>query len=270
MTFTIAQFQTSVYEDKNKNIEQMEVLFERHLKKKRIDLVSFPEMFTTPYETALFPKYAEPEGGESWQRCSQLAKKYGVYFAAGSMPEIDEAGKIYNTAYIFDRQGRQIGKHRKVHLFDVDIQGGQYFKESDTLSPGNQPTVFQTEFGPMGICICYDLRFPELSRCMVDQGAKVILVPASFNLTTGPIHWELLFRQRAIDNQCYYLGTSSARNPKASYQSWGHTIAVSPWGEVLHQLGQDAGMQMTEIDLDYVDAIRQQLPLLAARRRDLY
>ena len=107
--------------------------------------------------------------------------------------------------------------NKKMHLFDIDIKGGQYFKESDTLTAGDQVTVFDTEFGKIGLCICFDFRFPELARQMVDKGAKVILVPAAFNMTTGPAHWELLFRQRAVDNQIFTLGTAPARNEREEY-----------------------------------------------------
>ena len=170
---------------------------------------------------------------------------------------------------MFDREGRQIAKHRKAYLFDVDIKGGQYFKESDTLTAGDSCTVFDTEFGKIGICICFDLRFPELSRMMVQRGAKVILVPAAFNRTTGPAHWELLFRARAVDNQCFYLGTSTARNEQADYVAWGHSLCVSPWGEILGELGAEEGILESDLDLEQVERIRSELPLLAALRTDI-
>ena len=150
---------------------------------------------------------------------------------------------IFITLPMFlTRNGHQIGKHRKMHLFDIDVKGGQYFKESDTLTPGDQVTVFDTEFGKMGLCICYDFRFPELARLMVDEGAQVIIVPAAFNMTTGPLHWELMFRQRAVDNQVYTIGAAPARDLNAGYHSWGHSIAVSPWGEYPGADGRAGGV----------------------------
>ena len=195
--------------------------------------------------------------------------RYQVYLSAGSVPESDKAGNVYNTAYVFDREGRQIAKHRKVHLFDIDVKGGQRFKESDTLTAGDKSTVFGTEFGPMGLCICYDFRIPELARRMVLDGARVILVPAAFNMTTGPAHWEILFRSRAVDNQVFTFGTAPARDMDASYHSWGHSIAVSPWGTVLNQMEAEGGMQITSINLDEVEQVREQLPLLKHRMADL-
>lgn len=117
------------------------------------------------------PSTQSPAAAPPGQTLSRLAKRYQVYLSAGSVPESDKAGNVYNTAYVFDREGRQIAKHRKVHLFDIDVKGGQRFKESDTLTAGDKSTVFGTEFGPMGLCICYDFRFPELARRMVLDGA---------------------------------------------------------------------------------------------------
>lgn len=264
----VIQLQMQVKETKDEGLKALEASLEK-IRDKQPDLVCIGEMFHCPYETSSFPVYAEKEGGESWQFLSNLAKKYGIYLSAGTMPEVDDNGKVYNTAYVFDREGRQIAKHRKAYLFDVDIKGGQYFKESDTLTAGDSCTVFDTEFGKIGICICFDLRFPELSRMMVQRGAKVILVPAAFNRTTGPAHWELLFRARAVDNQCFYLGTSTARNEQADYVAWGHSLCVSPWGEILGELGAEEGILESDLDLEQVERIRSELPLLAALRTDI-
>ena len=123
-----------------------------------------------------------------------------------------------------------MSKHRKVHLFDIAVKDGQCYQESATLTAGDQITVFDTEFGKMGICICFDCRFPEIVRLMTLRGARTILVPAAFNMTTGPAHWELMFRGRAVDNQCYMIGTSDARDEQAGYISWGHSLVCHPGG----------------------------------------
>lgn len=264
-----AAVQMSTVEDKMENVEAVRRYLEQ-LKADKPDFVVLPEMFCCPYQTELFPVYAEPEGGEAWKRLSAYAKEYGIYLIAGTVPEVDKEGNVYNTSYVFDREGRQIGKHRKVHLFDISIRGGQHFKESDTLSPGDGPTVFDTEFGRMGVFICFDIRFPELARLTVDQGAQVIFVPAAFNMTTGPAHWELSFRARALDNQVYLVGCAPARNPEAGYISYGHSIVTDPWGSVMAQLDEREGILLEELDLEQEKAVREQLPLLTARRRDLY
>lgn len=265
----IAILQTSVCEDKLKNIENAAAILENP-DLACADLVTLPEMFNCPYETKNFPVYAEKEGGESRKACSDLARKHGVYLSAGSMPEIDDEGRVYNTAYVFDREGRQIAKHRKAHLFDISVEGGQSFKESDTLSPGDGFYTFDTEFGKMGICVCFDFRFPEGARLMALDGADLILVPAAFNMTTGPLHWELMFRQRAVENQLFTVGTAPARDTEASYVSYAHSMLCDPWGNVLTDLGTEPTHKLVEIDLDIAVEVRKQLPLMSARRTDLY
>lgn len=268
-TLRIAQLQLPVFPSKEDTYAHVTAACEKAAAQ-GVDLIALPEMFCCPYETTNFPLYAEKEGGATWQFAADLARRLGVYLSAGSMPEADEAGHIYNTAYVFDRSGRQIAKHRKMHLFDINVKGGQVFQESLTLTPGSEVTVFDTEFGRMGLCICYDFRFPELSRLMALEGAQILLVPAAFNMTTGPAHWELTFRSQALYNQVYAIGTAPARDLTANYHSWGHSIIVDPWGTVIAQMDETEGMQITDIDLNKVSSIREQLPLLQHRRTDLY
>ena len=268
-TFKVAAIQMPTVPDKMENLRAAERYLER-LAEEKPDFVLLPEMFCCPYQTQNFPVYAEEEGGPAWEMMAGLAKACGIYLIAGSMPERDAQGNIFNTSYVFDRQGRQIGKHRKAHLFDIDVKGGQQFKESDTLTPGNRDTVFDTEFGKMGVCICYDIRFPEMLRMMVNDGARMVFVPAAFNMTTGPAHWEISFRVRALDNQIYMLGCAPVRDPSTGYTSWGHSILTDPWGRVVKELDEKEGILLETIDLEYEDAVRQQLPLLKHRRQDLY
>lgn len=265
----IAALQTKVHADKMENLRQLERLLSDD-ELRGVDFVTLGEMFNCPYQTSNFPVYAEREGGECFKLCSQLAAKHHIYLSAGSMPEVDDEGRVYNTAYVFDRDGRQIAKHRKMHLFDINISGGQSFKESDTLTAGSHVAVFDTEFCRMGICVCYDFRFPELPRLMAQAGAEVILVPAAFNMTTGPAHWEIMFRQRAVENQVFAIGTAPARVAEGGYVSWGHSIAVGPWGNILYQMDEKAGMAIAELDMEEVARVRAELPLMARRRTDVY
>jgi omega-amidase len=206
---------------------------------------------------------------EETPEVEEAAKESGIYVVAGSMPEL-EGNHVYNTSYVFDRKGEKIAKHRKMHLFDIDVEGGQYFKESDVLTPGKDVTVFDTEFCRIGLGICYDIRFPELSRLMVLEGAEVLVYPGAFNITTGPAHWELNFRGRALDNQVYTIGVAPARDMESSYHSYGNSIVASPWGNVLNRMDEKEGFVVQEIDLDYVKKVREQLPLLKHLRRDIY
>ena len=264
----VALIQIPVTDDKLINLETARRKI-REAAAQGADFAVLPEMFCCPYRNDCFAVYGEPEGGPVQTALSALAAELGIYLVGGSLPELTD-GRIYNTSYVYDRQGQLLAKHRKAHLFDIDVEGGQRFMESDTLSPGNAVTTFETEFGTMGLCICFDLRFEELARCMCLRGAKAIFVPAAFNMTTGPAHWELLFRQRAVDNQCFTVGVSPARDETASYVAYGNSIAVDPWGNVLCRADGKETTLLAELDLSRMEAVRRQLPILSARRTDLY
>jgi predicted amidohydrolase len=260
--------QMCVVHNKAQNLAHAEEML-RQAARQGADLAVLPEMFCCPYSNRHFRAYGEAEGGEGWQMLSRTARELGIYIVGGSLPEL-EGERIYNTSYVFDRQGRQIARHRKVHLFDIDVEGGQKFQESAVLSPGEEMTVFDTEFGRMGLCICFDFRFQELAKGMADGGARLIVVPAAFNMTTGPAHWELMFRQRAVDNQIFTLGAAPARNEKEEYVSYGNSILVDPWGSVAARAGAEEELVLADVDFDRVEAIRRQLPIRAARQEQLY
>lgn len=264
----VALVQMLVEEQKERNLRRAEEMV-REAASGGAELVVLPEMFNCPYGNEFFPEYAEEEGGCTWRRLSRMAEENRVYLVGGSVPERGEDGRVYNTSYIFDPRGVRIAKHRKVHLFDIDVEG-QRFKESDTLAPGSRPTVFDTPYGRVGVMICYDLRFPELSRLLVHKGAVLFAVPAAFNMTTGPAHWELLFRCRALDNQVFALGAAPARDIRASYVSYANSLITDPWGRVVARLGEEEGVLVEEIDLEEVARIRASLPLLKHIRSDLY
>ena len=259
--------QNLVYRDKKKNLNNAE-RESRQAATQGADIIVLGEMFNCPYDNQSFVDFAEEEDGESLRRMSKAAADHQVYLIAGSIP-LKEQDKIYNASFVFDREGRKIACHRKVHLFDIQVKGGQHFKESDTFTAGSQVTMFDTEFGKMGLCICFDFRFPELSRIMALEGAQCIFVPAAFNMTTGPAHWELLFRQRAVDNQLFTVGTAPARSYEG-YVSYGNSIVVSPWGDIVFRADEKPITKTVEIDLGKNDEIRQQLPLLSSRRVDMY
>lgn len=265
----VALIQMNVAQSKAINLGKAEEMV-RKAAQAGAKLAVLPEMFNCPYSTDNFPLYAEQEGENSWQQLSKIAKENHIILVGGSIPEIDHKGSIYNTCYIFGGDGKQIAKHRKIHLFDIDIKGGQYFKESDTLSPGDTITVFDTPYGKIGVMICYDIRFPEIARLMVKEGAEIIIVPGAFNMTTGPAHWELTFRARALDNQVYTIGVAPARNIEADYISYGHSIITDPWGKILNKLDDSEGILVEELDLQQIHKVRSQLPLLKHIRKDIY
>lgn len=274
----IALCQMNVVDNKEKNIKKA-IQMIRDSKKQGADLAVLPEMFNCPYENEKFIEYGEEfEDSQTLNRIAETAKEEDIHVLAGSIPEIEmslaEEGKdeksIYNTSVLFDNHGKILGKHRKMHLFDIDVKGKIYFKESDTLSAGSSFTVIETELATIGIGICYDIRFVELSRILTLNGAEILIFPGAFNLTTGPAHWEILFKSRALDNQVYTIGVAPALDKTANYNSFGHSIAVNPWGEVIEELDFEEDLKIVEIDLNEIKRIREEIPILKNRRSDLY
>lgn len=234
------------------------------------NLVVLPEIFNGPYNSQLFSNFAETFPGKTTDFLANSARQNEVFIVGGSIAEKDNTGKIYNTCYIFNQEGELAGKHRKIHLFDIDIPGKIKFQESAALSPGNRITVFNYQNIQLGVMICYDVRFPELARAMALEGVKIIIIPAAFNTTTGPAHWETTMRSRAIDNQLFVIAASPARSPEAGYQAWGHSMVVDPWGTIISQAGINEEIIFADLDLSEVDRVREELPLLKHRRSDIY
>ena len=268
MKFNIALCQMKGSVDKEDS-KKTAAAFIREAAEGGADIVTLPEMWNCPYATENFRKYGETAEGDTVEFLSRQAAEHGIYLVGGSIPELD-GDKVYNTAFAFDKKGEKIARHRKAHLFDIDVKGGIRFMESDVLSPGDTATVFDTEFCKVGLAICYDIRFPELSRTMALRGAELIILPGAFNMTTGPAHWELSVRARALDNQVYFAACEPARDETASYTAWGHSTVADPWGEVIATTGHEEAIVRAEIDLEKVRAIREQLPLLRHRREELY
>ena len=265
----IALCQMNVIDNKDENLRKASLMIAQCIKE-NVDFIVLPEMFNCPYSNDKFIEYCEVEKeSETLLKISNLACKNNVYILAGSIPE-KENDKLYNTSYLFDKNGNIIAKHRKMHLFDIDVKGKITFKESDVLTAGDEFTIANTEFGKIGIGICYDIRFPELARIMAQKGALILFYPGAFNMTTGPAHWELLFKSRALDNQVYCVGVAPALNEDASYHSFGHSIITSPWGEIIAEASEKETLIISEIDLNEIKKIREELPLLKNKRGDLY
>ncbi|XP_050690983.1 omega-amidase NIT2-like [Eriocheir sinensis] len=216
-----------------------------------------------------FSSSAEPVPGESTVPLGEAAKKFGVFVVGGSLPE-REGNKVYNTCTVWGPQGNMVAKYRKVHLFDVNMPGELVIQESYCISPGNTLTTFDLPQCKIGLGICYDMNFPEMARLYAKLGCKVVLYPGAFSMVTGPTQWELLQQCRALDNQVYVVTVSRARNTNHSYVSWGHSSIVNPFGKVIATCEEKETIVYGDLDMEYVNKVRQMFPLLKQLRDDVY
>jgi omega-amidase len=201
-----------------------------------------------------------------------MAMEAKAYLIGGSIPEfVPDTQKYYNTSLVFSPAGKLIATHRKTHLFDIDIPGKITFKESDVLSPGNKVTIFELpEYGKVGLAICYDVRFPELATIAARKGAFLLVYPGAFNTTTGPMHWSLQGRARAMDNQVYVALCSPARDMSAGYHAWGHTMAINPNAEVMSEADEKETTIYADLNGAKIEETRNGIPLYSQRRFDVY
>ncbi|KAL5500281.1 hypothetical protein EMCRGX_G011813 [Ephydatia muelleri] len=266
--FRVALIQLAVGKDKASNLQRAGQLI-REAAGKGANIIALPECFNCPYGNKYFPEYAESIPGASTNLLSSIAKDCSIYLIGGSIPERD-GDKLYNTCTVFGPTGTLLTKFRKMHLFDIDVPGKITFRESDILSPGDQFATFDTEWCKVGVAICYDLRFKDLASIYAQQGCQLLCYPGAFNMTTGPAHWELLIRSRALDNQLYVAAISPARDEAASYVAWGHSTLANPWGEVVAKASEKEDIVYGDVDLELLENVRKQIPVTHQRRLDLY
>ena len=217
---------------------------------------------------------AERLGERTTERFAALAKELKIHLLLGSYNERSEGAspfppkKCANTSVLFSPEGKILKSYRKIHMFDVDIPGGVKFSESETCESGGEVVVAKTPFGKLGLSICYDLRFPELYRVMTQQGAEIHMVPSAFTLATGKDHWEPLLRARAIETQSYVLAPAQygKHDDDGLKESWGHSMIVDPWGQVIASVSDGVGFALAEIDLERVRRIRRAIPVAKHRR----
>ena len=204
---------------------------------------------------------------------AEEVKRHRITLIGGSIPEISD-NKVFNTSPILSWKSDTIVKHRKLHLFDVNVPGGICFQESETLTAGDHFTVYPYSSSSadflIGVGICYDVRFPELALVYAQRGCKLLAYPSAFNMTTGPLHWDLLARGKAVDTQSYVMMCSPARDEHGSYVAYGHSVVVDPWGKVVAQLDEKEGVLMADIDLGKCDQVRAAIPTKDQKRFDLY
>jgi predicted amidohydrolase len=232
-----------------------------------VRVVALPEVFNWRGERHHEHGAAEPIPGPTSNLISHLARELEVYILAGSiLEEISQQTRVHNTSLLFDPAGKLLARYRKVHLFDVAISQGVSVLESDTRASGDAAVVADTRICPMGLSICYDLRFPELYRTLVTRGAKVIFVPSAFTAITGKAHWEPLLRARAIENQVYIIAPNQYGKSSNNFTTYGNSMIVDPWGRIVARASDGPEIVCGEIDLDYLDLVRAELPALSHRK----
>ncbi|KAL0491538.1 omega-amidase [Acrasis kona] len=273
MKLNIALCQLDVCDDKRTNIDNA-VKNIREAANKGANLVMLPECFNSPYGTKHFPQYAEGlEDSETLSAISSVASEKNIYIVAGSIPTI-ENGKYYNTSCAYNTKGERIAVLRKVHLFDINVPGKIVFQESEILTAGDQFATFELEHDDktikVGMGICFDIRFAEMAQIYQKQNCSLLVYPGAFNMTTGPAHWELLARARAVDNQLFVALCSPARNTSSGYVAYGHSLIVDPWGSKVVEADENPTVVFGEADFSKVSELRDQIPSVKNKRSDLY
>ncbi len=198
---------------------------------------------------------------------AQTAKSLGLYVIAGSVGLIgtDQDPRVYAACLVYSPEGECIQRYDKIHLFDVKISTEESYLESAVMRPGHEIATADTSIARLGLSICYDLRFPELYRKLSAMDARILLLPAAFTVTTGRAHWELLLRARAIENQCFVIAAAQTGHHANGRDTWGHSMIISPWGEILGQLDSTEGIVTASLDLAYQQNIRHHFPSLQHR-----
>lgn len=201
-------------------------------------------------------------------RVRELCAELGVWVNLGSiaLKTTDADGRFANRSFVIDDAGQIAARYDKIHMFDVDVSPEETYRESDGYRPGSQATTLDTPAGKLGLAICYDLRFPHLHRALAKAGAQVLTNPAAFSYVTGEAHWHVLLRARAIETGCFVIAAAqTGKHPSSVGQSrrtYGHSLVVAPWGEVLADAGTDVGITYVDLDLSMVDKARRQVPSL--------
>jgi predicted amidohydrolase len=193
---------------------------------------------------------------------SALAKELGVWLLIGSMPIRVEAERLANRSFLIDDHGSIVARYDKIHLFDVDLPNGEAYRESERIRPGAQAVLAPTPFGPLGMTVCYDLRFPQLYRDLAQAGASMLSIPAAFTVPTGEAHWHVLLRARAIENGAFVFAPAQCGTHAGGRRTYGHSLIVAPWGEILAEAGDQPGTITADIDFSKVAAARNMIPSL--------
>ena len=263
----VSLVQMNSINDKAANIAAARALIERAVAEELPDWVLLPEQFDWAGGVK-GDKARNAEtlpGGPAYAMAQELAAKHGIFLHAGSfMEKIEGDERIHNTSVVFDREGREIARYRKIYLFDVTAPDGVSYKESATVKPGDLVVTYDCEGVKVGCTICYDLRFPGLFQALADRGAEMIAVPSAFTQQTGKDHWEVLLRARAIETETYVCaaaqtGTFTVNNETRA--TYGHSLVADPWGLVVAKASDGVGVVSTRLDMALVKRVRKMIPV---------
>jgi nitrilase len=276
----IAVVQMSPGSNKDENIAQAVSLLDRAYHQERPDLVVLPEVWTClggdragKFAAAeLLPAIGSgAAAGPAYSFLRQFARSHGVFVHGGSIGEREAGGeRLFNTTVVFDPDGREVARYRKIHLFDITGPDGSVYGESRTYGAGDQVVTYQARDLTVGCSICYDMRFPELFLQLRRAGADLIVVPAAFTLHTGKDHWEVLLRARAIETQCWVAAAATTgKHPDGhggTRETYGHSMIINPWGHVVARASDGPGIASAAIDLALSAKLRTDMPVLEHRR----
>ena len=202
---------------------------------------------------------------------SEQSKKYKIWLLGGTIPlASSDPKKVFAASLLFDPNGKCISRYDKIHLFDVLLEGSdeESYRESKTFQAGDNVIVAQTEVGNIGLSVCYDLRFPEMYRRMHQDNVQIITAPSAFTATTGKAHWEILLRTRAIENLCYLIASNQSGTHSNGRETWGHSMIINPWGEILAEVKEEIGVAIAKIDIEKQNSLRERFPTLIHRKLD--
>lgn len=234
------------------------------------ELIATPEMTTLLDRKpgAVWEGSTTEEADPGLRAFRALARELGVTLLIGSIAIRAEGGKCANRSFLIDPDGNIIAKYDKIHMFDVQLNAGNIYRESDTFVPGTEAVLADLPAGPLGMTVCYDMRFPDLYRTLALSGAKIIAAPAAFTRITGEAHWHVLLRSRAIENGCFIIAPAQGGTHEDGRETYGHSLIIDPWGEILAEgNGTDTGVVLAKIDPAKVQAVRKSIPSLQHGRR---
>ena len=266
----VAAVQMNSGSDKGKNIRLADDLV-TEAARKGARLVVLPEIFSWQGSSREMPLACEPIPGPTSTRMAELAARFKIFLLCGSILERNPRGpRPFNTSFLINPSGRITRMYRKLHLFRVRLPDGTFINEEAAYTAGDSIVTAPTPLGRIGFSICYDLRFPELYRALVDRGAIIIVVPSSFTFATGKAHWEVLLRARAIENQAYVIAPNQHGKDPQGTQRYGHSMIVDPWGDVMTSRREGNGVIYAQLDAAFLQQVRKSLPCLRQRRKDLF